>query len=94
MDKSGRSNGLYFNRKGDLISCADEQNELWSINPKGKVKVLLKDFEGKRFNGPNDLWIHPGALFERRGIIGNDTVNFLNTAFAAAGAFFFLKVFN
>lgn len=61
MDKSGRSNGLYFNRKGDLISCADEQNELWSINPKGKVKVLLKDFEGKRFNGPNDLWIHPGG---------------------------------
>ncbi|MGV3558168.1 SMP-30/gluconolactonase/LRE family protein [Larkinella arboricola] len=57
MDKTGRSNGLYFDQKGNLIACADEKDELWSINPKGKVTVLLADFEGKRLNGPNDLWI-------------------------------------
>ena len=56
-DKTGRSNGLYFDKKGNLIACADEKNELWSISPKGKVTVLLTDFEGKRLNGPNDLWI-------------------------------------
>ena len=56
-DKTGRSNGLYFDRKGNLIACADEKDELWSISPKGKVTVLLTDFEGKRLNGPNDLWI-------------------------------------
>ncbi|WP_460636456.1 SMP-30/gluconolactonase/LRE family protein [Larkinella harenae] len=57
MDKTGRSNGLYFDKKGNLIACADEKNELWSISPKGKITVLLTDFEGKRLNGPNDLWI-------------------------------------
>lgn len=59
MDKAGRSNGMYFDRKGNLVTCADEKNELWSITPKGKVTVLIKDLNGKRLNGPNDLWIHP-----------------------------------
>lgn len=64
MDKTGRSNGLYFDQQGNLISCADEKNELWSISPKKKVTVLLNQFEGKRLNGPNDLWIHPkGGIY-------------------------------
>lgn len=57
MENAGRSNGLYFDPKGNLLTCADEKNELWSISPKGKVTVLLSSFEGKRFNGPNDLWV-------------------------------------
>ncbi len=61
LDKAGRSNGLYFDKKGNLISCADEKNELWSINPAGKVIVLIKDYKGKLFNGPNDLWVHPNG---------------------------------
>ncbi|MFC0776400.1 SMP-30/gluconolactonase/LRE family protein [Terrimonas alba] len=61
MEKTGRSNGLYFDKKGNLISCADEKNELWSIKPNKKVTVLLKDHGGKHFNGPNDLWVHPGG---------------------------------
>lgn len=56
MDKAGRSNGMYFDRHGNLLSCADEHNELWSISKNGKAKVLLSDFEGKKLNGPNDLW--------------------------------------
>jgi len=59
MEKSGRANGLYFDKKGNLLACADEHNQLWSISPQGKVNVLLKDFRGKRLNGPNDLWLHP-----------------------------------
>lgn len=57
MDKTGRSNGLYFDQHGNLISCADEKDELWSISPEKKITVLVKDFEGKRLNGPNDLWV-------------------------------------
>jgi len=57
----GRANGMYFDRKGSLISCSDEKNELWSIAPDGKVTVLVKDFEGKKLNGPNDLWIAPNG---------------------------------
>ena len=56
MDKTGRSNGTYFDHKGNLLTCADEKNEIWSIDPKRKVTVVLKDFEGHHFNGPNDLW--------------------------------------
>src|SRR6478609_7909458 len=59
LDKSGRSNGMYFDSKGNLITCADDQNELWSIDKNGKATVLLKDYKGKKLNGPNDLWIHP-----------------------------------
>ena len=61
MDNSGRSNGLYFDRKGNLLACADEKNELWSISPNKKITVLIKDSNGKKLNGPNDLWVHPGG---------------------------------
>lgn len=57
LDSAGRSNGLYFDKKGNLIACADDHNELWSITPSGKVTVIMKDYEGKKMNGPNDLWI-------------------------------------
>ena len=57
LDGAGRSNGMYFDKNGNLITCADEKNQLWLISPKRKVTVLLKDFNGQRFNGPNDLWI-------------------------------------
>lgn len=59
--KTGRSNGLYFDKKGNLLACADEQNQLWSINPRGKVTILLRDINGQKLNGPNDLWVHPGG---------------------------------
>lgn len=60
----GRSNGLCFDREGNLWACADEKNELWRIDPQGKATVVVKDFEGKKLNGPNDLWIHPdGSIF-------------------------------
>jgi gluconolactonase len=52
----GRANGLYFDRRGNLLACADMDNELWSINPEGKATVLVKDYKGKPLNGPNDLW--------------------------------------
>ncbi len=57
MEKTGRSNGLYFDHQDNIISCADEKDELWSINKKGQITVLLTNFQGQRLNGPNDLWI-------------------------------------
>lgn len=63
MDKTGRSNGLYFDKKGRIIACADEKNELWAID-KGKVSVLLDNIKGLKANGPNDLWIDPkGGIY-------------------------------
>ncbi len=58
LRNAGRANGLYFDKKGALIACADEHNQLWKISKKGKIDVLLKDHKGKKFNGPNDVWVH------------------------------------
>lgn len=64
MQPSGRSNGLFFGRNGYLWSCADEKNELWKIDMQKNVGVVLGEFNGKPFNGPNDLWIAPdGSIF-------------------------------
>jgi gluconolactonase len=59
MKPSNYSNGMSFDKAGNLIACADEKNELWSITPNGKVTVLIKDYNGKLLNGPNDVWIRP-----------------------------------
>lgn len=64
MQPSGRSNGLFFDRKGNLWSCADECNELWLISPGKNVEVVLGKYEEKLLNGPNDLWIAPdGSIY-------------------------------
>jgi len=59
LQPCGRSNGLCFDRQGNLWACADEKNELWRIDPKGKATVVLKNYHGKLLNGPNDIWIRP-----------------------------------
>ena len=60
----GRSNGLCFDGRGNLWACADEKNELWCIEPSGKVTVVVKDYQGKLLNGPNDVWVRPdGGLY-------------------------------
>ena len=59
MDNASRSNGMYFDKEGNIISCADEHNKLLSISPSKKIIVLVDDFNGKIFNGPNDVWVNP-----------------------------------
>ena len=64
MQPAGRANGMYFDGKGNLIACADEKNELWSIAPDKKVTVLIKGYQGKYLNGPNDVWVAPdGGMY-------------------------------
>lgn len=64
MDKTGRSNGTYFDKKGNLIVCADENNQIWSIDKHKKITVLFSDFEGKKVNGPNDIWLdNKGGIY-------------------------------
>jgi len=64
LQPAGRSNGMYFDRDGSLIACADEKNELWSIAKDGKARVIWKEHEHKKLNGPNDVWVHPsGSLY-------------------------------
>jgi gluconolactonase len=61
MQHAGRSNGMSFDKAGNLWSCADEKDELWKITPGKKVEIVVKNYNGKLLNGPNDLWISPSG---------------------------------
>jgi gluconolactonase len=61
---SGRANGLSFDPYGHLLACSDMENEIWQFDMQGHHRILLTGYEGKRLNGPNDLWIHPdGGIY-------------------------------
>lgn len=61
---SGGSNGLYFDKKGNLLACQGSGRQLVSIDPKGKVTVLADRYKNKRLNKPNDLWLDPkGGIY-------------------------------
>ncbi|MGO8751862.1 MAG: SMP-30/gluconolactonase/LRE family protein [Thermoguttaceae bacterium] len=64
MQPCGRSNGLCFDKQGNLWACADAKNEMWRIDPAGKATVVIKDYQGKLLNGPNDVWATPdGGIY-------------------------------
>lgn len=56
-----RANGTYFNRKGELVTCADLHNRLVAFSTEGQPRTLAENFEGIHLNGPNDLWIAPNG---------------------------------
>jgi gluconolactonase len=58
MHGAHRSNGMYFDVKGNLISCADENNELISISPNKKITAITNNYNGAILNGPNDVWVN------------------------------------
>lgn len=64
MQPCGRSNGLYFSQTGSILACADEKNQLWSIDMNKNITRLVKNYQGKLLNGPNDLWERPdGGIY-------------------------------
>jgi gluconolactonase len=64
LQPAGRANGMFFDVQGNLIACADETNALWSITPDARITALAMEYQGKRLNGPNDVWVRPdGALY-------------------------------
>lgn len=64
---SGQSNGLMFNREGQLIAACGANGgkiALCRIEKDGTVTEIVKHFEGKVLNSPNDLVIHPnGSIY-------------------------------
>ena len=49
------SNGLLFDREGRLIACESGLRRVTRTEKDGRITVLAEQFEGKRFNTPNDL---------------------------------------
>ncbi|MHC4110045.1 MAG: SMP-30/gluconolactonase/LRE family protein [Planctomycetota bacterium] len=63
-ENSGGANGLYFDKKGNLLVCEGGGRRLVSIDPKGNVTLLADKYQNKKFNSLNDLWIDPkGGIY-------------------------------
>jgi gluconolactonase len=64
LEPSGHANGLMFENKDKLIVCQMD-GKLISINPETKkITVLTDNYEGTRYNAPNDLVVDKaGGVF-------------------------------
>ena len=56
---SHNSNGNTFDFQGRQISCQHDTGHVVRYEPSGEVTVLASNFEGQRFNAPNDAVVHP-----------------------------------
>ena len=54
---SGGANGLFVDKTGNVVACESDNGRVVSISTQGVVTVLAAQYNGKRFNEPNDLWI-------------------------------------
>jgi len=61
LEGTNRSNGLYFNAKGQLVACADLQNELVYFDENKSMHLIHSGYNDKLLNAPNDLWIAPNG---------------------------------
>lgn len=59
LEGTGRSNGMYFNSRGQLVTCADEKNHIAYFDDNKKLVPVINEYNGKHLNAPNDLWISP-----------------------------------
>jgi len=51
------ANGLAFDEQGRLYACEGESGRVTRTELDGSVTVLASEFEGNRFNSPNDLCV-------------------------------------
>ncbi len=60
-EESGGANGLFFDKQGNLLICEHNNRRITKLSPKGEITVLADNYEGKKFNSPNDLWPSPNG---------------------------------
>ncbi len=60
-----RSNGMIFDKKGRLFTCADMYNQLGYFDADKQFHLVYEGYDDKLLNGPNDVWVAPdgGAYF-------------------------------
>lgn len=61
LEGTRRSNGMYFNDKGQLVTCADLHNQLGYFDENKEFHLIHEGYDGKLLNAPNDLWIAPNG---------------------------------
>ncbi|HWG04818.1 MAG TPA: SMP-30/gluconolactonase/LRE family protein [Beijerinckiaceae bacterium] len=65
------SNGLTVDPQGRVVICASGDRALERIEKNGKRTILADKYEGKRFNGPNDVIVKKdGTIYFTDGFDG------------------------
>lgn len=49
------TNGLTYNKNGELVACEHGDRRISFLTHNGGKRTLVDNYEGKRFNSPNDL---------------------------------------
>jgi gluconolactonase len=62
MEPTGNANGLMFDGDGNLILCQHSERQIGRDNNTGGFETICDNFEGKRFNSPNDLDIRSDGI--------------------------------
>jgi gluconolactonase len=57
----GYTNGNTFDWQGRQLSCEHQTRRVVRYEQGGDLTVLADHFEGKRFNAPNDIVVHPNG---------------------------------
>jgi gluconolactonase len=58
---AGNSNGNTFDFQGRQLSCEHGNRRVLRYEHDGKTTVIADKFEGKPFNAPNDIVVHPNG---------------------------------
>lgn len=75
LEPTGGANGLYFTRGGNLLACEGSKGRVVAIDPAGGIAIIASQYEGRRFNSPNDLWIDPaGGVYFTDPVYGREVV--------------------
>jgi gluconolactonase len=63
-ENSGGANGLYFDKEGNLFICEGGNRRLTSLSSQGELTILAEQYDEKKLNSPNDLWLDPkGGIY-------------------------------
>jgi gluconolactonase len=54
-ENDGGVSGLAYDSQGRLYMCESEARRLTRFDVKGKVEVIAENYQGKKFNAPNDI---------------------------------------
>lgn len=70
LENTNGANGLAFNKQGELVAVQVADTQVGVIYPQERKKALVKDFDGKKFQRPNDLVLakNGGVYFTDSGL--------------------------
>ena len=63
-EPSNNANGLTMDLNGNLLICEQSAQRVTSRDAQGNITVIADTYNGRKFNSPNDVWVHPdGGIY-------------------------------